>query len=45
MFRCGKTLIAIALMLAMPVAVSAQTPAAPSTSAQPVSQARHPLSF
>src|SRR5215212_10815039 len=40
MFRCGKILIALALM-AMPVAVSAQTadnPPAPSSSAQPSSQ-------
>src|SRR5205085_314912 len=41
MFRCGKTLIALALVMAMPVAVSAQTadnPPAPSSSAQPASQ-------
>ncbi|MBB4367649.1 hypothetical protein GGD63_000418 [Bradyrhizobium sp. cir1] len=38
MSRCGKTLMAIALMLAMPVAAFAQTadkPATPSTQAQP----------
>jgi Spy/CpxP family protein refolding chaperone len=41
MFRCGKTLIALALLMATPVAVSAQTtdnPPAPSSSAQPASQ-------
>ncbi|MBR1227850.1 MULTISPECIES: DUF3300 domain-containing protein [unclassified Bradyrhizobium] len=41
MFRCGKTLIALALLIANPVAVSAQTtdnPPAPSSSAQPTSQ-------
>ena len=41
MFRCGKTLIALALLMANPVAVSAQTadnPPAPSSSAQPASQ-------
>ncbi|MBR1149284.1 DUF3300 domain-containing protein [Bradyrhizobium sp. JYMT SZCCT0428] len=41
MFRCGKTLIAFALMVAMPAAVSAQTsdnPPAAGTSAQPASQ-------
>jgi len=41
MFRCGKTLIALALLMAAPVAVSAQTtdnPPAPSSSAQPASQ-------
>jgi hypothetical protein len=40
MFRCGKTLIALALLMATPVAVSAQTtdnPPAPSSSAQPAS--------
>ena len=38
MFRCGKTLMAVALVLAMPIAAIAQTadkPAAPSTQAQP----------
>src|SRR5438034_1219219 len=41
MFRCGKTLIALALVMAIPVAVSAQTadnPSAPSSTAQPASQ-------
>ena len=41
MFRCGKTLIALVLLMANPVAVSAQTadnPPAPSSSAQPTSQ-------
>ena len=41
MFRCGKTLIALALAMAMPVAVSAQTadnPSASSSPAQPASQ-------
>jgi hypothetical protein len=41
MFRCGKTLIALALLMAAPVAVSAQTtdnPPASSSSAQPASQ-------
>ena len=41
MFRCGKTLIALALLMANPVAASAQTadnPPAPSSSAQPASQ-------
>src|SRR5437773_9373400 len=41
MFRCGKTLIALALVMAIPVAVSAQTadnPSAPSITAQPASQ-------
>src|SRR5437588_3766886 len=41
MFRCAKTLIALALVMAMPVAVSAQTadnPPAPSSPAQPASQ-------
>jgi hypothetical protein len=41
MFRCGKTLIALALLMAIPVAVSAQTadnPPAPSSPAQPASQ-------
>ena len=41
MFRCGKTLIALALLMATPVTVSAQTadnPPAPSSSAQPASQ-------
>ena len=41
MFRCGKTLIALALLMATPVAVAAQTtdnPPAPSSSAQPASQ-------
>jgi hypothetical protein len=40
MFRCGKTLIALALLMATPVAVSAQTtdnPPAPRSSAQPAS--------
>jgi len=40
MFRCGKTLIALALLMATPVAISAQTtdnPPAPSSSAQPAS--------
>src|SRR6188474_3567218 len=38
MFRCGKPLIALALLMAIPVAVSAQTadnPPAPSSPAQP----------
>src|SRR5215216_4057586 len=41
MFRCGKTLIALALAMAIPVAVSAQTadkPAAAGSSAPPASQ-------
>ncbi len=41
MFRCSKTLIALAVLMANPVAVSAQTadnPPAPSSSAQPTSQ-------
>ena len=41
MFRCGKTLIALALLMATPVAVAAQTtdnPPAPSSSALPASQ-------
>ena len=41
MFRCGKTLIALALLMANPVAVSAQTadnPPAPSSAPQPASQ-------
>ena len=41
MLRCGKTVIALALLMANPVAVSAQTtdnPPAPSSSAQPASQ-------
>ena len=41
MFRCGKTLIALALLIATPVAVAAQTtdnPPASSSSAQPASQ-------
>ena len=41
MFRCGKTLIAFALMVAMPVVVSAQTsnnPPAAGSPAQPVGQ-------
>jgi len=40
MFRCGKTLIALALLMATPVAVSAQTTDNPpaSSSAQPASQ-------
>ena len=41
MFRCGKTLIALALLVATPVAVAAQTtdnPPAPSSSALPASQ-------
>src|SRR5882724_11377290 len=41
MFRCAKTLIALALLMTIPVAASAQTgdkPAAPSTQAQPASQ-------
>ena len=42
MFRCGKALIALALLMAIPVGALAQTagtPAAPSTPAQPASQA------
>ena len=41
MFRCGKTLIALALLMATPVAVSAQTtdnPPAPSSTPQPATQ-------
>ena len=41
MFRCGKTLIALALLMANPVAVSAQTadnPPAPSSMPQPATQ-------
>ena len=41
MFRRGQTLIALALVMATPVAVSAQTadnPPAPSSPAQPASQ-------
>ena len=41
MFRCGKALIALAILMAIPVAVSAQTadnPPAPSGQAQPASQ-------
>src|SRR5258708_4671260 len=41
MFRCGKTLIALALVMAIPVAVSARTadrPPAPSSQTQPASQ-------
>ena len=41
MFRCGKTLIALALLMATPVAAAAQTtdtPPAPNSSAQPASQ-------
>jgi hypothetical protein len=41
MFRCGQTLIALALVMATPIAVSAQTadnPPAPSSPAQPASQ-------
>ena len=41
MFRCGKTLIALALLISAPVTVVAQTtdnPPAPSSSAQPASQ-------
>jgi hypothetical protein len=41
MFRCGKTVIVLALLMATPVAVAAQTtdnPPAPSSSAQPASQ-------
>jgi hypothetical protein len=41
MFRCGKTLIALALMMANPVAVSAQTtdnPPASSSTPQPATQ-------
>src|SRR5271167_2458396 len=41
MFRCGKTLIVLAMLMAMPVALSAQTsdtPPAPSEQAQPASQ-------
>jgi hypothetical protein len=41
MFRCGKTLIALALLMATPVAVSAQTadnPPAPSSTPQPTTQ-------
>ena len=40
MFRCGKILMALALMLTMPITATAQTadkPAAPSTQAQPAS--------
>jgi hypothetical protein len=40
MLRCGKTLIAMALLLAIPVAAAAQTadtPAAPASQAQPPS--------
>lgn len=40
MFRCGKTLLALALVVAIPVVATAQTadkPAAPSTQAQPAS--------
>src|SRR6478736_3768070 len=41
MIRCGKTLIALAMLMAIPLAVSAQTadkPAAPAAQAQPASQ-------
>ena len=41
MLRCGKTVIALALLMANPVAVSAQTtdnPPAPSSPAQAASQ-------
>jgi Protein of unknown function (DUF3300) len=41
MFRCGKTMLALALLMTIPVAVSAQTadnPPAPSSPAQPASQ-------
>src|SRR5712675_1223191 len=41
MFHCGKTLLALALLMTIPVAVSAQTadnPPAPSSPAQPASQ-------
>ncbi len=41
MLRCGKILIALALLMAIPVAVSAQTadkPSAPSSQTQPASQ-------
>src|SRR6266404_5613053 len=41
MLRCGKILIALALLMAIPVAVLAQTadkPSAPSSQAQPASQ-------
>ncbi|MEH2545051.1 hypothetical protein V1283_001696 [Bradyrhizobium sp. AZCC 2262] len=41
MFHCGKTLIALALLMANPVAVSAQTadnPPAPSSTPQPATQ-------
>src|SRR5436305_12167251 len=41
MFRCGKTLLALALLMTIPVAVSAQTPdnpPAPSSPAQPANQ-------
>jgi hypothetical protein len=41
MFRCGKTLFALALLVAIPVAVSAQTadnPPAPGVQAQPANQ-------
>ncbi len=40
MFRCGKILMTLALMLTMPITATAQTadkPAAPSTQAQPAS--------
>ena len=33
MFRCGKTLLALALLMTIPVAVSAQTPATPAPAA------------
>src|SRR5438477_4354286 len=41
MFRCGKTVFALALLMAIPVALSAQTadnPPAPGGLAQPASQ-------
>src|SRR5882672_8448118 len=46
MFRCGKTLLALALLMTIPVAVSAQTadnPPAPSSPAQPASQPPPPV--
>ncbi|MDE2377603.1 DUF3300 domain-containing protein [Bradyrhizobium sp.] len=39
MIRCGKTLIALALLLAVPVGVSAQTADKPAAQAQPASPA------
>ena len=47
MFRCGKTLIALALMVAIPVAVSAQTsdnPPAAGSPAQPAASLSRPPS-